>query len=131
MTNKELLTAYRTRMIELEELRHQLDRVGTDGRPSGCRAVQADRISRGTNHSSAAAMHLADGLEALADRLEQELHSLAPSVDNLLLDVRDMKTYLVIQHYYVFARSDEEIGSLLSLSRSRVGQIRRDFFRAL
>ncbi len=131
MTKKELLTTYRTRVIELEELRHQLARVGTDGRPAGCRTMRTDRIIGGTNDPSAAAMHLADGLESLAQRLQQELDALAPEVHKLLLDIRDMKTYLVIQHYYVFAQSDEEIGSLLALSRTRVGQIRRDCFNAL
>ena len=41
MTKKELLTAYRSTIIELEELRRQLNRVGTDGRPGGCRTAQS------------------------------------------------------------------------------------------
>lgn len=127
MTKKELLAAYREKIINLEELRRQIGRVGTAGRPSGCRTSQTERVSRGTNNPTMASIQLSEGLEALAARMETELHALAPQVSKLLLDIRDVRTYMVIQHYYVFARSDEEIGALLALSRTRVGQIRRDY----
>ncbi len=130
MTKKELLAAYREKVISLEELRHQIDRAGSDGRPSGCRVSQTDRVSAGTNDPMMASIHLAEGLAELAARMETELHALAPQVSKLLLDIRDVRTYMVIQHYYVFARSDEEIGALLALSRTRVGQIRRDYLTA-
>ncbi len=129
MTKKELLTTYRAKVIDLEELRHQISRVGTDGRPAGCRTAQTGRIS-GTNDPSAAAMHLSDGLEALADRMEADLHSLAPAVSALLMGIRDTRTYLVIQHYYVFAETDEQIGALLAISKSRANQIRQEYLRA-
>ncbi len=131
MTKKELLTAYRAKVIDLEALRHQISRVGTNGRPSGCRTSQMDRLCQGTNDPTAAAIHLADGLEALAARLESELHALAPQVSQLLLNIRDMRTYMVIQHYYVFAETDEQIGSFLALTSARVGQIRREYLRDL
>lgn len=73
MTKKELLTTYRAKVIELEELRHQLSRVGSDGRPSGCKTSQFDRIGGGTNDPNAAAMHLADGLEEMKRQKEEEL----------------------------------------------------------
>ena len=53
MTKKELLTAYRAATIELEELRRQLKRVGSDGRPTGVRTMQTDRKSTRLNSSHA------------------------------------------------------------------------------
>ena len=100
MTKKELLTAYRAATIELEELRRQLKRVGSDGRPAGVRTMQTDRIARGTNDPDAAAMQLADGLEALLAQREAELTTLSAQVDALLAGIRDFRTYLVIHHYY-------------------------------
>ena len=75
MTKRELLTAYREAVIELEELRRQIKRVGTDGRPSGVRCAQTDSI-HGTNDPQSAALQLADGLEALLARRENELREL-------------------------------------------------------
>ncbi len=127
MTKKELLTTYRTRVIELEDLKHQIARVGSDGRPSGAKTMQYDQIGGGTNMPGAAAMHLADGLEALAARKEKELHQLGMQVGELLLAIDDMRTYLVIQHYYVFAQTDEQIADLLAITRQRANQIRLDY----
>ena len=98
MTKKELLTAYRATTIELEELRRQLKRVGTDGRPAGVRTMQTDRIARGTNDPEAAAMQLADGLEALLAQREAELAELSAQVDVLLASIRDFRTYQQIPY---------------------------------
>ena len=128
MTKMELLNIYRTRVIELEELRRQLDRVGTDGRPSGCTTSRFDR-SGGTNDANAAAMHLADGLEALAQRKEEELMLLAGPVDVLLREIDDVRTYMVVQRYYKLAETDEQISIELNLSRARVNQLRRIYMK--
>ena len=130
MTKKELLEAYRARVIELEEVQRQLARVGTDGRPSGIRAPQYDRISRGTNDPSAAAAHLAEGLEALARRKEEELMMLAGPVDAILGQIEDLRTYMVVQRYYMMAETDEQIAYELSITRQRANQVRRDFLNA-
>ena len=98
MTKKELLTAYRATTIELEELRRQLMRVGTDGRPAGVRTMQTDRIAQGTNDPEAAAMQLADGLEALLAQREAELAKLSAQVDALLASIRDFRTYQQIPY---------------------------------
>lgn len=98
MTKKELLTAYRATTIELEELRRQLKRVGTDGRPAGVRTMQTDRIAQGTNDPEAAAMQLADGLEALLAQREAELAELSAQVDVLLASIRDFRTYQQIPY---------------------------------
>lgn len=130
MTKKELLTAYRTGVIELEELRRQLSRVGTDGRPGGCRGMQTDRITCGTNNPNAAATQLADGLEELLHRKEAEQQTLAKDVDKLLNSIRDFRTYMVIHHYYVLARTDEQVARTMSVSRGRVNQIRLEYLES-
>ena len=129
MTKKELLTAYREATIELEELRRQLKRVGTDGRPAGARAMQTDRVARGTNDPEAAAMQLADGLEALLAQKESEQVALSKEVDALLAGIRDFRTYLIIYHYYVLGHTDEQVAHTVSMSKSRVNQLRVNFLR--
>ena len=129
MNRKELLTTYRAKVIELEELQHQLDRVGTDGRPSGCRTAQTGQIVRGTNDPASAAMHLADGLEAFAKRKEEELQQLAAPIARLLQEIPDFRTYLVIQRYYVLAETDEQVARRLSITRVRANQLRRNYLK--
>lgn len=131
MTKQELLTTYRAKVLELEELRYQLRRVGSDGRPSGCRTSQLDSVGRGTNDPSAASMQLAEGLEAFIQRKEAELRRLNTPMEKLLKEIPDARTYMVVQHYYVFAQTDEEIGSMLSVSRTRANQIRSVYMRGL
>lgn len=130
MTKKELLTNYRAKVIELEELRHQLLRIGTDGRPSGVHSPQMDFIARGTNNSVAAALQLADGLEALQRQKEEELAQLSRQIDALLKDIKDFRTYIVIQNYYVLAKTDEQVARTISMSKSRVNQIRMEYLRS-
>ena len=128
MTKKELLEAYREQVIELDELRRQIKRVGTDGRPSGIRAAQFDHIS-GTNDPAAAAMHLADGLEALAQRKEEELMMLTGPVDAMLGQIEDYRTFIVMQRYYKLAETDEQVAMALNMSRARVNQLRRYYMK--
>lgn len=131
MTKKELLSTYRAMVIELEELRHQLNRIGSDGRPSGSRSAQTDAIPRGTNNPGAAALQLADGLEVMKRRKEAELTRLGEQVDLLLKDIRDFRTYCVIQQFYLFAKTDEQVAQTMSMSRSRVNQIRIEYLNAV
>lgn len=131
LTKAELLNTYRARVIELDELHYQLNRVGTDGRPGGCRSVSFGGIGRGTNAPEAAALQLADGLEALVRRKEEELRALVPLLEALLSEIGDVRTYLVVQHYYVLGQTDEEIGLHFAMSRTRVNQIRRKFVKGL
>lgn len=129
MTKKELLEAYRARVIELEEVQRQLARVGSDGRPGGIHTAQFDRIGRGTNDPNAAAAHLADGLEALAQRKEEELMMLAGPVNAMLQQIEDLRTYMVVQRYYMMAETDEQVAMALNMSRTRVNQLRRYYMK--
>lgn len=128
MTKKELLTAYRQTTIELEELRRQLKRVGSDGHPAGIRTMCTDSLSRATNHPEAAALQLADGLESLLNQKESERAALGKQVDALLAAIHDFRTYLVIYHYYVLAHTDEQVARTLSISRVRALQLRQQYF---
>ena len=129
MTKRELLTAYREAVIELEELRRQIKRGGTDGRPSGVRCAQTDSI-HGTNDPQSAALQLADGLEALLARRENELRELGTQVDTLLASIRDFRTYMVVQHYYVLGKTDEQVARAMSISRCRVNQLRLQYLES-
>ena len=129
MTKKELLTTYRALVIELEELRLQLRRVGSDGRPNGIKAMQLDSL-RGTNDPGAAAMQLADGLEEFAARKVEEIQQLQTQVDELLHSIKDFRTYMVIHRYYVLARTDEQVARAMSISRGRVNQLRLEFLES-
>lgn len=57
--------------------------------------MQTDRNARGTNDPEAAAMQLADGLEAMLALREAELAELNAQVDAPLAGIRDFRTYLV------------------------------------
>lgn len=129
MTKKDLLNNYRASVIELEELRRQLSQLGTDGRPAGVRTVTADAI-HGTNAPAAAALQLAEGLEVILQRKEAEHQALKAQVDALLRGIRDFRTYMVIQHYYVLGRTDEQVARAMSVSRCRVNQLRREFLES-
>lgn len=131
MNKKELLTTYRTKVLELSELRSQLNRAGTDGRPGGCRTMPWEQRSQGTNNPHAAAMQLMEGLETLTSRKEAELQKLAVPMNNLLDSITDCRTYLIVQHYYMHAMTDEQISRMMYISRTRANQIRLDYFKAL
>ncbi len=130
MSKKELLTTYRNMVIELEELQHQLTRLGSDGRPSAAHSVQTDRIARGTNNPGAAMLQLADGLEAMMCQKKEELAHLGEQINPLLKNIKDYRTYIVIQHYYILAKTDEQVARTISMSKSRVNQIRMEYLRS-
>ena len=126
MNKKKILTTYRTLVIELEELQTQLRRVGSDGRPSGIHTSQLDS-TRGTNDPGAAAMQLAEGLEEFIQRKQETIQQLQPQVDELLRGIKDFRKYMVIQRYYVLARTDDQIARAMSISRARVNQLRLEY----
>lgn len=131
MEKQELLTNYRALVLELEELEMQLRQTGTDGRPAGCRGASAGRTYSRTNDPMAAMVQLADGLEALAQCKREELAALAPEVQRLMERIRDVRTYLIVQRYYVQGQTDGEISLDMQLSRQRVSQLRRAYVCSL
>ncbi len=130
MTTKELLDGYRAALLELDELEAQLARVGTDGRPAGCRGAVTEGHLPGTNDPAAAAAQLAEGLETLACRKREELAKMAEPIRLLMGGITNVRTFTIVQRYYLMAETDAQIGSLMNISRVRVCQIRKAFLAA-
>ena len=74
-------------------------------------------------------MHLADGLEALAQRKEEELMMLTGPVDAMLGQIEDYRTFIVMQRYYKLGETDEQVAMALNMSRTRVNQLRRYYMK--
>ncbi len=131
MTYREMLENYRETLLQLDELESQLAHTGTDGRPAGCRTRAMDAIGHGTNNPTAAALQLAEGLEALSSRKREDLSRMSMPLCELLSQITDHRTYMVIQRYYLMAETDASIAAAMSITRERVNQIRRRFLRSL
>lgn len=126
MTDKEMLLAYRSAVIELQELAVQLDKMTAIGRPRGIQGVRLDAV-RGTNDPVAAAMQAADGIEAMIRRKQQELSDLALPVGTMMDRIRNTRMRLVVEGYYLQAGTDASIASTMCMSRARVNQIRNNY----
>ena len=72
-------------------------------------------------------MQLAEGLEEFVQRKQEEIQQLLPQVDELLRGIKDFRIYMVIQRYYVLARTDDQIARAMSISRARVNQLRLEY----
>jgi hypothetical protein len=130
MTTKDLLETCREGMLELRQMEDQLNWLGNDGRPAGIHAMQVNCLTR-TNHPAAASWQVADGL---ADRIIRKRDELAPLVEQALERIKQissLRIYVILHHYYLMAETDEHIGWLLSLSRTRVTQLRLRHVKAL
>lgn len=55
---------------------------------------------------------------------------LSAQVDALLRGIRDFRTYMVVQHYYVLGRTDEQVARAMSISRGRVNQLRLEYLES-
>lgn len=126
----ELLNRYRTTVIDLYELEGQLSRLGTDGRPAGYRGISFD-MNCGTNDPAAAARQLAEGLEDMIQQKRRELGQMASTLKPMLLQIPDLRTMTIIQRYYCFADTDENIARMLSVTTQRVNQLRHRFLNTL
>lgn len=130
MNTMDMLRTYRTTVLEIETLEQQLVLAGRDGRPSGCRSAAADERMPSTNDPMAAAMQLCDGLESLIGQKRGLLAQLTPRICQLLMGITSGRVLQVIQCYYLFAQTDEQIGRRLGLSTTRINQIRNDFIHS-
>lgn len=129
MTRKELLDACREGVIELKEMELQLRLLGHDGRPAGIRSIQPDGIA-GTNHPAAAVWQMADGLEACIARKREEVGALTQQALEMMTGITNLRTYLIVQHYYLMAETDDHISTQMALTRARVNQIRLRYLDA-
>ncbi len=130
MTGRETLQAYRTAVIDLQELSAQLERTIGSGRPRGAQGLQLETI-RGTNDPVAAAMQAADGIEAMIGRKQEELADLAVPVEKLLAHISNPRTFMVVRNYYLRAETDASIAREMRMSRGRVNQLRNDYLDRL
>lgn len=131
MTNVELLRAYREKALRLRELQEQIARCGVTGAPSRRLTVRLTGLPRGTNEPVAAAMQLADGLEAMAKRQRAELNALWPAVLALTSRIDDVKLYMIVHHYYVLGQTIEEIAGCLYVSPRTVARMKRAYLDGL
>lgn len=131
MTNMELLNNYRETIMELEELQIQLEKATPSGRPSGYRGIQPGDTGGRTNDPMAAALQLCDGLEAMIQAKREELAEMNPAVYQIVSGIKSCRTMMILQHYYLMAETDEQVGRLLGLSTTRINQLRHRFVRQL
>lgn len=126
----ELLNRYRTTVIDLYELEGQLSHLGTDGRPAGYRGICFD-MNCGTNDPAAASRQLAEGLENMIRHKRTELGQMASQLKPMLMQIPDLRTMTIIQRYYCFADTDENIAHTLRITTQRVNQLRHRFLSTL
>lgn len=131
MTTAELLNTYRATVMEIEELEIQLEKAAPSGRPAGYRGIQLDGARSGTNDPMAAALQLSDGLEAMIREKRSDLAQLNPQVYEAITAIRNCRLLMIVQHYYLQARTDEQIARMLDLSTTRVNQLRNKYVRSL
>ena len=130
MTDREVLQAYRTAVIDLQELTIQLEHTGHSGCPRQALGLRLDAL-RGTNDPVAAALQAANGIEEMIERKRSELAELAGPVGMLMGQISNPRTFMVIQSYYLRAETDANIARDMCMSRCRVNQIRNDYLAQL
>lgn len=121
-----MLQAYRTAVIDLQELAVQLERTGGSGRPRGVQSIRLDAV-RGTNDPAAAALQAAEGIEAMIGRKRDELADMMAPIGTLLSQIGNYRTLMVVQRYYLHGSTDAAIAREMCMSRARVNQIRHDY----
>ena len=131
MSMAQALRDYRSLTIELCALEEQLRQCVRSGLPRGAGVQRFDGMPRGTNAPEAAAMQLADGLEALADRMRGERDALRPAVDAALAQVSDFRLLVILQRYYLFGETDEQAAEAIHLSDRYVNRMRNAYLRRL
>lgn len=131
MTTMEILREYRDTVLEIEELKRQMERACPKGAPAGCRSVGPGGLLPSTNDPMAAAMQLADGLEAMIGLKQTRLEELNPQVCRALTAITNGRVLQIAQYYYLLAQTDEQIGHALGLSTTRINQIRNRYIRSV
>lgn len=128
MTNAEALKKYRSLFMERTALAVQIHQAERAGHPRGASVQRYDALP-GTNDPLSAAMQLLDGLERLDARLQQESKALLPQIQSLLAQIDDFKLLVIIQRYYLFAETDEQIADVLHLNDRYICKKRNAFIR--
>lgn len=124
MNNGSFLMDYREARRQLRVLEDQFDRSIVTGQPAGVGSCRTDGTPRGTNHRTAAAMQLADGLEAHCQSLRLELESMEPRFQQLLRDAWGMRERSILRQYYAQGQTDMQIAECLGISERHVCRLR-------
>lgn len=126
----EMLVSYREKLIDLESLEHQLGMLGSDGRPAGLHGCHAGRDPV-TNMPASAALQVAENIEEMIRRRNEELGELSAQITPALNAIQNIRTAMIVSRYYMFAQTDEQIGRVMNISTCRVNQLRRSYIRSI
>lgn len=130
MSDVAVLKEYREKAVALRALQEELARCGGTGAPAGRRALRLDGLPR-TNDPASAAAQLADGLEAMAKRQQQELNALWPRVLEITSRIDDVRLYMIVHHYYVLGQTIEDIAMSLYVSPRTVARMKKGYLESL
>lgn len=64
-------------------------------------------------------------------RLQSLLSELAPPMREILKNIQDIRTLMIVKHYYVLGWTERQIAFELHLSVARVNQLRKAFLSSL
>lgn len=131
MTAKEILTSCRDAVLELRKLDDQLARCLPTGRPSGVKAQQYDAAPPGTNDPTSAAIQLYEGLMAQREEQALRVSRISKTAWELLRDVKDIRSLVILNNYYLLGMTDQEIANQQKISRSLVCDVRHRAFELL
>ena len=131
MSDAATLQAYREKVMALRVLQAEFARCGASGAPRGVGALQPTGLPRGTNDPQAAALQLADGLEAIIARHRRELDALWPQVLAVTSAIDDARMYRTIHAYYVLGQSLDEIARQMFVSYRTVSRWKKSFMDSL
>ena len=126
MTNSCFLKQYRETQQELRVMERQLALSGTTGRPSGTSVNRCDRMPRGTNDATAAAIQQQEGIEAAVNSLRDELAAMEPRFTSLLSLARNYRERCILRQYYQLCLTDSQIAEFLDFSTRHANRLRAE-----
>ena len=133
MTKKEILIQYREIVISIGMLEKQIEFLDKwIGGPKPIHSPQINGMPRGTNNSEAAMVQQKEDDPVLEVRLKQaELQTYTDEFNNILFNIKDIKTQNIVRGYYGLGYTDARIAREEDLSAQRVNQIRHEFINNL
>ena len=131
MTAKEILTSCRDAVLELRKLDAQLTRCLPTGQPTGVKAQQYNADPPGTNDPTAAAIQLYEGLMSQRDELALQVSRISKTAWNILRDVKNVRSLVILNNYYLLGMTDQEIAQAQELTRVYITQLRHAALESL
>ena len=131
MTAVEILQAYRGAVLERMAIERQIDQCTPLGAPGALQAQRYDRVGRGTNHATAAALQCADGYAERLEAKRRELTQIEAAFEGVLTRAKGWQVRLILRRYYGLGDSDAAIAADLDVSREWVSRLRKTFLREI